>query len=275
MTWRLSHLWARVLTPMSFRSQLLTVVVCLAVTLLGRVTVHSQDGKPDGQETGTPAAAADVGEAISFHRQIWPLLQTSCVGCHQGAKDSGAYVMTSFDRLLAGGESGEQAILPGKPDDSYLVELITPSQGQAEMPVGKDALAMADVALIRRWIEQGARNDTPAHAMIQYDSDHPPTYRSPPVITSLASSPDGLLLAVAGFHEVLLHRTDGSGLAARLIGTAQRIESVTFSPDGARLAAVGGLPGRRGELQVWDVSVLRTVRGHRHTAAVAVRPAHP
>ena len=53
---------------------------------------------------------------------------------------------------------------------------------------------------------------------------------------------------------MLLHRLDGSGFAARLIGTAERIESVAFSPDGTKLAVVGGLPARRGELQVWDVA---------------------
>ncbi len=54
---------------------------------------------------------------------------------------------------------------------------------------------------------------------------------------------------------MLLHHSDGSGLIARLIGTAERIESVAFSPDGTKLAVAGGLPARRGELQVWDVAV--------------------
>ena len=42
--------------------------------------------------------------------------------------------------------------------------------------------------------------------------DHPPIYQRPPVITSLDFSPDGSLLAVAGFHEVLLWKADGSEL---------------------------------------------------------------
>jgi WD40 repeat protein len=63
------------------------------------------------------------------------------------------------------------------------------------------------------------------------------------------------LLAVAGFHEVLLHKLDGSEILARLIGMSERIESVAFSPDGNRLAVAGGLPGRGGELQVWDVAI--------------------
>ena len=58
---------------------------------------------------------------------------------------------------------------------------------------------------------------------------------------------------MAGFHEVLLWNADGSGLKARLIGLSERIESVAFSPDGTQLAVTGGLPGRMGELQIWDV----------------------
>src|SRR5262249_20769173 len=60
-------------------------------------------------------------------------------------------------------------------------------------------------------------------------------------------------IAVAGFHEVLLHKPDGSGIEARLIGLSERIESVRFSPDGKLLAVAAGLPARMGELQVWDV----------------------
>ena len=46
----------------------------------------------------------------------------------------------------------------------------------------------------------------------------------------------------------------GSGLAARLIGVSERVESVAFSPDGQWLAAVGGNPGRSGEIQVWKLA---------------------
>jgi WD40 repeat protein len=52
---------------------------------------------------------------------------------------------------------------------------------------------------------------------------------------------------------VLLHKSDGSGLAARLVGQSERIESARFSSDGKFLAVAGGSPGRFGELQIWDL----------------------
>jgi WD40 repeat protein len=88
----------------------------------------------------------------------------------------------------------------------------------------------------------------------KYDAAHPPVYTRAPVVPSLDYSPDGKLLAVAGYHEVLIVKADGSGIVARLVGMSERIESVKFSPDGKQLAVAGGLPARLGEVQIWDVA---------------------
>ena len=200
---------------------------------------------------------------VSYYKHIRPILQANCQGCHQPAKAKGGYVMTDFARLLAGGDNKDKngadkkekkaAIVAKQPASSLLIDQITPVKGEAEMPKGQTPLAEYEIALITRWIAEGALDDTPAIAKQHYDMEHPPVYTMQPVITSLDYSPDGKLLAVAGFNEVLLHNTDGSGVAARLVGLSERIESVRFSPDGKLLAVAGGLPARMGEVQVWDV----------------------
>jgi WD40 repeat protein len=161
--------------------------------------------------------------------------------------------MTEFAPLLKGGESGEAAIVPGHPEKSYLVGQITPTAGKAEMPKDAPPLTEAEISIIKKWIEQGAKDDTPASNRPQYDASHPPMYMAAPVLKSIEFSPKGDLLAVSGYHEVLLHKADGSGLAGRLVGQSERIESARFSPDGKLLAVTGGSPGRFGELQIWDV----------------------
>ncbi len=206
-----------------------------------------------GDATGSPDSV-DSPVPVSYWKQVRPLFQAHCQGCHQPAKEKGGYVMTDFTRLLAGGESGERAVIPHQPVQSPLIVAITLFEGEADMPKGKPALPDTEVALIARWIAEGAVDDTPKNAVQRIDADHPPVYQRPPAITSLDFSPDGKWLAVAGFHEVLLHHADGSGLVARLIGLSERIESVRFSPDGAHLAVAGGLPARMGEVQIWNVA---------------------
>jgi mono/diheme cytochrome c family protein len=203
--------------------------------------------------------AADDANApakVSYYRQVRPILQANCQGCHQPAKKKGGYVMTDFKELLAGGDSEGAAIVPGHPEKSSILQMITPKDGDVRMPKGKTPLIDNDVLTIRTWIAQGAVDDTPADAKRHYDAEHPPVYSRLPVISSLDWSPDGKLLAVSGFHEVLLFETSAKGtpkLVSHLIGLSERVQSLRFSPDGKRLAVAGGDPARMGEIQVWDV----------------------
>ena len=191
-------------------------------------------------------------QPTSFYRDIRPIFSRHCQGCHQGAKQLGSYVMTEFDRLLSGGESEQAAIVPGKPDESYLVELITPVNGHAEMPNEPfPALNEVEINSIRKWISEGATNDSPTEEQV-FSADNPPPYASAPTIPSVDTSPDGKTIAVAGYHEVLLMDTESGEIQNRLIGLSPRINTVQFSPDGTRIAALGGTPGQRGELQIWN-----------------------
>ncbi|KAA5540105.1 DUF1549 domain-containing protein [Roseiconus nitratireducens] len=160
--------------------------------------------------------------------------------------------MTNFQSLVAGGETGEPAIVPGKPDQSYLVSQITVDDGQAAMPLPPaKPLSDVEVELIRRWIAQGAENDLGDTGPI-YSRTNPPQYSAAPSIPSVDVSPDGKRIALAAYHEVLLLDAQDGSLVARLVGMSPRINAVGFSPDGKKLAAVGGTPSVQGEVQIWD-----------------------
>jgi len=167
---------------------------------------------------------------VSYYHEVRPILQANCQGCHQPAKSKGGYVMTDFKKLLAGGDSEGAAIVPKHSEKSSLLKMITPQDGEVRMPKGKTPLLDFEVATLKAWIEQGAEDDTPADARKHYDTEHPPIYSRPPVVTSLDFSPDGKLLAVAGFHEVLVYENenDGAKLAARLIGLSERVQALRF-----------------------------------------------
>lgn len=200
-----------------------------------------------------PVRADDA--PVSYYRDIRPILQTHCQGCHQPAKAAGGSVVTSYADLLKEGESELPGVTPGEVDDSNLLLQILPEGDRPpKMPKGTPPLKDEQVDLIRRWIAAGAADDTPPSAQPIVDAKHPPKYEQPPVITALEFSPDGTLLAVSGYHEVLLHKADGSELLARLVGLSERVESLAFSPDGTKLAVTGGSPARFGEVQIWDVA---------------------
>ena len=226
-------------------------IVVLATLLLVHVSAddcHADQTPPEDNQNESSEAAP-----VSFTNQIEPLFRQNCFGCHQGAKQLGAYVMTDFSSLVKGGETGEPAIVPGKPDESYLIDQITPIDGRAEMPKPPSKpISEVEVALIRRWIAEGATNDSTGAANAQFDAENPPRYNEAASVPSLDVSPDGKQIAVAGYHEVLLIDAIDGSIRRRLIGMSPRINSVRYSPDGKRLAAVGGTPGARGEIQIWS-----------------------
>lgn len=191
---------------------------------------------------------------VSYARDVRPILDAHCAGCHQPAKPRGGLDVTSIEQMLTGGDSGP-ALVPGDSTRSPLALTITAHDGKAPlMPQDRDPLHEQAVERIRRWIEQGASDDTPHDLIDRVNADHPPVYSTPPIVTALAYSPDGSILAVCGYHETLLFSPDSGALLSRLIGRAERIESIAFSPDGTRLAVAGGSPSRYGELQIWNVA---------------------
>lgn len=218
-----------------------------ASLLIGIVAVQAQDSaKKD----------APLPDKISYYKDVRPIFQQHCQGCHQPAKAQGGFVMTSHADLFKKTDTDLKGIVANQPDKSSLFQQIIPhGDKKPAMPRGKDPLTNREQSIVKRWIEQGAADDTPASAKaIAIDMEHPPVYELAPVVTGLDFSPDGQLLAVTGYHEVLLHKADGSGLVARLVGLSERVQSVAFSPDGQTLAVTGGDPGRFGEVQLWDVA---------------------
>jgi len=198
-----------------------------------------------------PQEVAPAEKKVSYYRSVRPILQRRCSGCHFDGKREGGLSVVAASELAKGGEAGS-SIVPGQPDDSVLIQYVSGEKPQ--MPINGDPLTSEQVLTLRTWIAQGAEDDTPADLGQAITSEHPPVYATPPVVTSMDYSPDGKLLAVSGYHEVLVHTLDGSAPVKRLVGRSQRIESLSFSPNGQVLAVAGGTPSLFGEVQLWNVA---------------------
>ena len=191
---------------------------------------------------------------ISYYQDIQPILQRSCQGCHQPSQARGDLILTSYEDFYRGGSQGK-AFIAGQPDQSLIFDLI--SGNPPSMPMDSEPLTQAEIELFHRWIAEGAINDTPnvdSNSIIE-----PPRYTIPPVISSLAYSPDGDVLAVSGYREVLLHKSDGPQLLARLLGKSDRIESIVYAANSKMLVVAGGTPARFGEVQIWDTGTNKLI----------------
>jgi cytochrome c553/mono/diheme cytochrome c family protein len=88
-----------------------------------------------------------------FEKRIRPLIVTHCSECHGEGEAKGGLRLISSEGVRRGGDSGA-AIVPGKPDESLLIEAIA-HRGDIKMPP-KQKLADAEIADLRRWVEIGA-----------------------------------------------------------------------------------------------------------------------
>lgn len=204
-----------------------------------------------------PAAAVEA--AVSFRGEIAPILMNKCQGCHGAEKAKGAFRLDTFERLNKAGESKAAPLVAGKAQASHLYQLITTADDDDRMPKKGDPLRGAEVALIERWIDQGAKFDGPDPAaelatMVKEPEqpDPPAVYPRPVAITALAFSPDGKELAAGGYHEITVWDPADGKLLGRIKGLGERVYGLAYSPDGKQLAAADGTPGVFGEVRLCD-----------------------
>lgn len=108
--------------------------------------------------TAVPGRWAYSDEQIDYARQIKPLLAKRCYACHGALKQQGGLRLDTAIFARKGGDGGP-AVEPGKSDESLLIEAVQGVDGVRRMPPKDEgeALPAEDIALLRAWIDQGAR----------------------------------------------------------------------------------------------------------------------
>lgn len=78
------------------------------------------------------AFADDV--SIDFAQDVEPILQKYCIDCHGPDDQESQFRLDRLSIMLAGGNSGEPAVVPGEPEKSFLLKLIRHQEPGMEMP---------------------------------------------------------------------------------------------------------------------------------------------
>ena len=100
-----------------------------------------------------------AAEPTSFERDVLPLLERRCNKCHHEDEQSGGLDLTRLETMRRGGDELGAAIVPGKPDQSPLIQVLTGVK-EPTMPENGDPLPAAEIDLLRRWIAEGAKDDS-------------------------------------------------------------------------------------------------------------------
>lgn len=221
-------------------------------------------------------------EVVPFAEQARAVFKKRCVSCHSQSQARGGLDMTSLEGILAGSNSGA-VVEPGKPAES-LVYTLSAHQDTPKMPPNAPKIPMRELNAIAGWIqslEPGARASRPqpsnqlsasapesrmqpaesdgedvkgSSAIVEGLVDIEPV-TGPLAITALASSKS--LLAVSGFHQVLLFDTSSDRWLGALNFPEGDVFALKFTADAKQLIAGGGIGGQSGSVVCWDLQSFR------------------
>ena len=87
--------------------------------------------------------------AVSYAADLQPYFNSNCTGCHEGSNPPKGVNLTSYQQVMVGGDGGA-IVIPTDPDGSVLVQQL--EDGHRNQSAG-------DIATIRTWIQEGAKNN--------------------------------------------------------------------------------------------------------------------
>jgi cytochrome c553 len=105
--------------------------------------------------TSAASAADDAALVEFFEKKVRPVLVSNCYTCHSANTNAkGGLRVDDRNGLLHGGSSGP-AVVPGKPEQSLLIQAVRQTGETSKMPPKKQ-LAAQEIADLTQWIKDGA-----------------------------------------------------------------------------------------------------------------------
>jgi hypothetical protein len=136
-------------------------------------------------------SAPAVADEVDFARDNRPIFTARCYECHAADKQESGLRLDSGVGLAAGGNSGP-AVVAGKSGDSLLIRAVSGGSDEiSKMPPKGPPLETAQIKILKRWIDAGAK--VPAEAAgtdVRRKSDHwsfqPLTRPAPPSVANVS-----------------------------------------------------------------------------------------
>ena len=94
-------------------------------------------------------------DRVDFEKVVRPIFAKACYECHGEKKPKGKLRLDSRELAMKGGTTAK-AIVPGSAKQSYLIKRLRGEGGEDRMPLDHDPLAASQVAVIEKWIDEGA-----------------------------------------------------------------------------------------------------------------------
>jgi hypothetical protein len=198
-------------------------------------------------------------EPVSYEKDVEPILYKKCISCHSGPVKEAKLDLGSYEGLVKGGKRGS-SLVPGKAGSSLIYKCGGRTQKPLMPPKDEVPLSPEELALIKLWIEQGAKAPSGVRVRPKVIVGLPPGNLHP--VRALAVSPDKSTVVVGRSNQI--HVFDGlKGAYIRTLyepglktpdGKAVKaahlsiVEAMAFSPDGKYLAS-----GSFQEVSLWDV----------------------
>jgi hypothetical protein len=223
-------------------------LLSLFVVAVMSIGLRAADKKPAGSVQPIQVIALDRKEPVVYEKDIEPILINKCQVCHSGSVKEGKLDTSSYETLQKGGKRGKP-IVPGKPDESLLVKLAGKTQKPFMPPKSEEPLTPKELALIRAWIEQGAKAPGTTRARSQVVLSPLPSRLHP--IRAIAVSGDKSTLAAGRGNEIHIYSAATGTYIRELIDPALTgadnkpissshssiVEALALSPDGKHLAS--------------------------------------
>ncbi len=140
----------RIVEPSRRQATITLVATLFVATVAASFARHALHGRQ--------LAASHAGP-VNFSRDIRPILNQNCVGCHGGVRQKAGVSFIFRDEALGTGKSGHRTIVPGNPDGSELMVRVLSQDSEARMPYHGPRLSDQQIGLLRQWIKEGAQFD--------------------------------------------------------------------------------------------------------------------